>query len=238
MTATRDSTPSAMLPVRQVLFLVPLFLVPCSRVAYTVQGMNRMKTFSLSAKEINKAWHVVDATDQTLGRLSTQVARLLMGKHKPTFSPHLDMGDFVIIVNAERIRVTGKKLDDKIYYRHTGYIGGLKETPLGDMLQRNPRRVIELSVRGMLPRNRLSRHLLGHLKVYAGPDHPHEAQVNESKKKEDRRNRGLEATTVHRARRRPRPKAAAEKAAPARPTTRKRATTAKPKARTPRERKA
>ncbi len=144
-------------------------------------------------ENIDKAWHVLDATGQTLGRLSTHVAGLLMGKHKPTYSPHLDMGDFVIIVNAEKVRVTGKKLDDKIYYRHTGYIGGLKETTLSDMLARNPRRVIELSVRGMLPRNRLSRQLLGHLKVYAGPVHPHEAQVNESRKKEDRRKRGLAA---------------------------------------------
>jgi large subunit ribosomal protein L13 len=200
--------------------------------------MNRMKTFSLSAKEIDKAWHVLDATDQTLGRLSTQVARLLMGKHKPTYSPHLDMGDFVIIVNAEKIRVTGKKLDDKIYYRHTGYIGGLKEMPLGDMLQRNPRRVIELSVRGMLPRNRLARHLLRHLKVYPGPEHPHEAQVNESKKKEGRKERGLTPTTLARAPRRPRPEAAAEPAPPAKPATRKRTTPARTKARTPRERKA
>ena len=140
--------------------------------------MNGTKTYTLSAKDIHKSWHVIDANGQTLGRLSTRVAGLLMGKHKPTHSPHLDMGDFVIVVNAQKVRVTGKKLDDKIYYRHTGYMGGLKETPLGDMLQRNPRRVIELSVRGMLPRNRLARHLLRHLKVYAGPDHPHEAQVN------------------------------------------------------------
>jgi len=140
--------------------------------------MNNAKTYSLSAKDIQKSWHVIDATGQTLGRLSTRVAGLLMGKHKPTYSPHLDMGDFVIVVNARKVRVTGKKLDDKIYYRHTGYMGGLKETVLGDMLERQPRRVIELSVRGMLPRNRLARHLLRHLKVYAGPDHPHEAQVN------------------------------------------------------------
>jgi large subunit ribosomal protein L13 len=148
--------------------------------------MTRTKTYSLSAKDIDKHWHVLDASGQTLGRLATQVAALLMGKHKPTYSRHLDMGDFVIIVNADKVRVTGKKLDDKIYYRHTGYMGGLKETPLGDMLQRHPSRVIELAVRGMLPRNRLSRHLLRHLKVYAGPDHPHEAQVNESRKREQR----------------------------------------------------
>jgi large subunit ribosomal protein L13 len=150
-----------------------------------------MKTFSLSAKDIEKDWQVIDATGQTLGRLASEVARLLMGKHKPTYSPHLDMGDFVVIVNADKVHVTGKKLDDKIYYRHTGYMGGLKETVLSDMLQKQPRRVIELAVRGMLPRNRLSRHLLRHLKVYAGPDHPHEAQVNESKKRVNRRRAGI-----------------------------------------------
>ena len=176
----------------------------------------RMKTYSLSAKDIDKAWHVLDATGQTLGRLSTRVAGLLMGKHKPTFSRHLDMGDFVIVVNAEKVRVTGKKLDDKIYYRHTGHMGGLKEIVLGDMLQRQPRRVIELSVRGMLPRNRLSRHLLRHLKVYAGPDHPHEAQVNESRKKEEGRKKAA-LTLVSRARAdsaQPQTKAAAPARAP------------------------
>jgi large subunit ribosomal protein L13 len=144
--------------------------------------MKQTKTYSLSAKDIDKAWQVIDANGQTLGRLSSEVAQLLMGKHKPTYSPHLDMGDFVIVVNADKVRVTGKKLDDKVYYRHTGYMGGLKETVLSDMLQKHPRRVIELSVRGMLPRNRLARHLLRHLKVYAGPDHPHVAQVNASRK--------------------------------------------------------
>jgi large subunit ribosomal protein L13 len=146
--------------------------------------MKRMKTYSVKAGEIDKAWHVLDATDQTLGRLSTQIATLLTGKHKPTYSPHLDMGDFVVVVNAGRVRVTGNKLDDKIYYRHTGYMGGLKERRLKEMLDRDPRRVIELSVRGMLPRNRLGRAQLKHLKVYSGPEHPHEAQVNESRKKQ------------------------------------------------------
>lgn len=144
--------------------------------------MKQTKTYSLSAKDIDKAWQVIDARGQVLGRLSAEVARLLMGKHKPAYSPHLDMGDFVVIVNADKVRVTGNKLDDKIYYRHTGYMGGLKETVLADMLQKHPRRVIELAVRGMLPRNRLARHLLRHLKVYAGADHPHEAQVNASRK--------------------------------------------------------
>ena len=147
--------------------------------------MKRTKTYSLKQGEIIKAWHVVDADGQTLGRLSTEVARLLMGKHKPTYTAHLDMGDFVIVVNADKIRVTGKKLDDKIYYRHTGYVGGLKETTLADMLRRKPRQAIEKSVKGMLPRNKLARHLLGHLKVYAGPDHPHEAQVRGAEKRQE-----------------------------------------------------
>lgn len=144
----------------------------------------RMKTYSLKGAEIDKRWHVVDAEGQTLGRLATQVASLLMGKHKPTYSPHLDMGDFVVVVNAEKVRVTGKKMEDKNYYRHTGYMGGLKVTNLATMLERHPGRVIETAVRGMLPRNRLSRHVYRHLKVYAGPDHPHAAQVNASRKRE------------------------------------------------------
>ena len=145
--------------------------------------MKRTKTYSLKKAEIDKVWHVLDAEGQTLGRLSTEVARLLMGKHKPTYAPHLDMGDFVVVINAEKIRVTGKKLDDKIYYRHTGYVGGLKETTLADMLRRKPQQVLEKSVKGMLPRNKLARHQLGHLKVYAGPDHPHQAQVRAGQKK-------------------------------------------------------
>jgi len=146
--------------------------------------MKRMKTHSLKGAEIEKLWHVVDADGQTLGRLATQVANLLMGKHKPTYSRHLDMGDYVVVVNAEKIRVTGNKLKDKKYYRHTGYMGGIKETTLGTMLQRRPGRVVELAVRGMLPRNRLGRQLYRHLKVYAGPDHPHEAQINAPRKRQ------------------------------------------------------
>ena len=128
--------------------------------------------------EIDKVWHVLDAEGQTLGRLATKVAELLQGKHKPTYTRHLDMGDFVIVVNASRVRVTGNKLDGKIYYRHTGYVGGIKETPLREMLEKHPDRVIEKAVKGMLPRNKLAGSLLRHLKVYAGPDHSHEAQVN------------------------------------------------------------
>lgn len=146
--------------------------------------MKRMKTYSLKAGEIDKRWHVVDATGQTLGRLATHLAGLLMGKHKATFSRHLDMGDFVVVVNAEKVRVTGNKMQDKNYYRHSGYMGGLKVTNLAAMLERHPERVIEAAVKGMLPKNRLSRHLLRHLKVYAGPDHPHQAQVNASRKRE------------------------------------------------------
>lgn len=136
------------------------------------------KTYSMRVGEIDKVWHVLDAEGQTLGRLATKVAELLQGKHKPTYTRHLDMGDFVIVVNASRVRVTGNKLDGKIYYRHTGYVGGIKETPLREMLEKHPDRVIEKAVKGMLPRNKLAGSLLRHLKVYAGPDHSHEAQVN------------------------------------------------------------
>jgi large subunit ribosomal protein L13 len=126
---------------------------------------------------------VVDAGGQTLGRLATQVATLLQGKHKPAYSPHLDMGDFVVVVNASKVRITGRKTEGKVYYRHSGYMGGLKETTLADMLARHPERVIEYAVRGMLPRTRLGRAMLRHLKVYGGPEHPHVAQVNQSIKK-------------------------------------------------------
>jgi large subunit ribosomal protein L13 len=145
--------------------------------------MKRSKTYSLKAKEIEKDWHVIDATGQTLGRLASRVAHLLMGKHKPTYTPHLDMGDYVVVINAEKVRVTGKKLTDKVYYRHSGYMGGLKMRTLREMLERRPTRVVELAVRGMLPHNRLGRRLYRHLKVYAGPDHPHTAQVNAARKR-------------------------------------------------------
>lgn len=146
--------------------------------------MKQTKTYSLKAGEIDKRWQVIDADGQTLGRLATHIATLLMGKHKPSYSPHLDMGDFVVVVNADKVRVTGNKLQDKKYYRHTGYMGGLKETVLETMLARHPERVIGLAVRGMLPKNKLARHLLRHLKVYAGPEHPHQAQVAASLKRE------------------------------------------------------
>lgn len=147
--------------------------------------MKRMTTYSLKGDEIEKDWHVVDAEGQTLGRLATVVAGMLRGKHKPSYTPHLDMGDHVVVVNASKIKVTGNKMSDKIYYRHTGYMGGLKERTLAEMLEKHPERVIEVAVRGMLPKNKLGRKILKHLKVYSGPDHPHEAQVNASKKRQN-----------------------------------------------------
>lgn len=135
-----------------------------------------MKTYVTKPDEIKREWFVVDAEGKTLGRLASEVARILRGKHKPNYSPSLDVGDYVIVVNAEKIRVTGRKLDQKIYYRHSGYPGGLKQIRLRDLLARHPTRVIEHAVRGMLPKNRLGRRMFKKLKVYAGPDHPHHAQ--------------------------------------------------------------
>ena len=135
-----------------------------------------MKTYHQKASEIQHDWLVVDAEDQVLGRLATQVATLLRGKHKPTFTPSVDGGDYVIVVNADKIRLTGRKADQKIYYRHTNYPGGLKQTPFKIMLEKHPDRIIRIAVKGMLPRNRLSRRMLLKLKVYAGAQHPHEAQ--------------------------------------------------------------
>lgn len=134
------------------------------------------KTYAPRAGEVVREWLVVDAAGQTLGRLASEVATLLRGKHKPDYAPFLDTGDFVIVVNAGKIAVTGNKLRQKVYYRHSGYPGGIREITLEDMLRRHPTRAVELAVRGMLPKNRLGRHLLGKLKVYAGPEHPHEAQ--------------------------------------------------------------
>jgi len=145
--------------------------------------LKRMTTYSLKGGDIEKDWRVVDADGQTLGRLASELASILRGKHKPTYSPHLDMGDNVVVVNAEKIKVTGKKMADKIYYRHTGYMGGLKQQTLQELMAKHPTRVVELAVRGMLPKNRLGRKTLRHLKVYAGPDHPHVAQVNATSKR-------------------------------------------------------
>ncbi|GAB4191165.1 MAG: 50S ribosomal protein L13 [Roseiflexaceae bacterium] len=135
-----------------------------------------MKTYAQKASEVQRDWLIVDATDQTLGRLATQIATLLRGKHKPTFSPYLDGGDFVIVVNAEKIKVTGRKADQKVYYHHSNYPGGLKETPYRRMLAKHPDRIIRFAVKGMLPKTRLGRQQIVKLKVYAGPTHPHKAQ--------------------------------------------------------------
>ncbi|MFN3534346.1 MAG: 50S ribosomal protein L13 [Desulfatiglandales bacterium] len=135
-----------------------------------------MKTYMAKKNEVERRWFVVDASDKILGRLATQIAMKLRGKDRPTFTPHVDAGDFVVVINAEKVRVTGKKLNDKFYYRHSGYLGGLKVTPLRDMLQKKPEEVIRLAVKGMLPKNRLGRQLIKKLKVYSGPEHPHQAQ--------------------------------------------------------------
>jgi len=134
------------------------------------------KTYYPKAEDIQRDWVVVDANDQTLGRLATQISTLMLGKHKPGFTPGVEMGDYVIVVNAAHIKVTGNKLDDKMYHRHTGYPGGLKSINLRDLLAKNPEMVIEKAVWGMLPHNRMGRHLMRKLRVYAGPDHPHDAQ--------------------------------------------------------------
>ncbi len=138
-----------------------------------------MKTSSAKPHEIERKWFVIDAQGQTLGRLATRVATVLRGKHKPIYTPHIDCGDYVIVVNAEKINVTGQKLDQKMYYRHSGYPGGLKQVTLRRQLQTHPERVIEAAVRGMLPKNRLGRKMFRKLKVYDGPDHPHQAQQPE-----------------------------------------------------------
>lgn len=135
-----------------------------------------MNTYVTKPGSVEREWYVVDAAGKTLGRLASQVAVILRGKHKPQFSPAVDAGDYIIIINAEKIRVTGRKLEQKIYYRHSGYPGGLTEITLADQLERHPTRVIKSAVRGMLPRNRLGRKQLKNLKVYAGSEHPHQAQ--------------------------------------------------------------
>ncbi len=134
------------------------------------------KTLSAKPNEIERTWFVVDAEGKTLGRLATEIARILRGKHKPIYTPHVDTGDYVIVVNADKVRVTGNRLDQKYYYRHSGYMGGLKAVPLRRMLETHPERVIEHAVKGMLPKNRLGRKMYKKLKVYASPDHPHQAQ--------------------------------------------------------------
>ena len=135
-----------------------------------------MKTYSAKPGEVTRDWYLVDADGQTLGRLATLIADTLRGKRKPVFTPHVDTGDFVVVVNAEKIAVTGTKLDDKLYYRHSGYPGGLKSRTLREQLERRPTEVLRTAVRGMLPKNRLARQQLTKLKIYAGPEHPHASQ--------------------------------------------------------------
>ena len=138
-----------------------------------------MKTFMASPSTIERKWYVVDATDMTLGRLASEVAKVLRGKNKPIFTPHIDTGDNVIVINAEKIKVTGKKMDQKIYYHHSDYVGGMKEATLREKLAKKPEQVIELAVKGMLPKGPLGRQMFTKLHVYAGPDHKHAAQKPE-----------------------------------------------------------
>ena len=135
-----------------------------------------MRTYSPKPGDVQRQWHVIDAQDVVLGRLAVQTANLLRGKHKPTFVPHMDMGDFVVVINAEKISVTGKKRTEKMYHRHSGYPGGLRSIPIGELLEKDARKAIEKAVWGMLPKNKLGRAMLKKLKVYSGPDHPHTAQ--------------------------------------------------------------
>lgn len=139
-----------------------------------------MKTFSARPETVKRDWYVVDAAGKTLGRLATEVATRLRGKHKPEYTPHVDTGDYIVVINAERVHVTGRKLTDKFYYKHTGYIGNLKTTRLDELLEKHPERVIERAVKGMLPKGPLGRAMYKKLKVYRGVQHPHEAQQPQS----------------------------------------------------------
>ena len=138
-----------------------------------------MKTYMANPDKIERKWYVVDATDKTLGRLTSEIAKVLRGKNKPVYTPHIDTGDYVIVVNAEKIAVTGKKLDQKIYYHHSDYVGGMKETTLREMMAKKPEKVIELAVKGMLPKGPLGRSMIKKLHVYAGPEHEQQAQKPE-----------------------------------------------------------
>ena len=138
-----------------------------------------MKTFMASTAAVERKWYVVDAEGKTLGRMASEIAKVLRGKNKPIFTPHIDTGDYVIVVNADKVKVTGKKLDQKIYYHHSDYVGGMKETTLKEMLANKPERVVELAVKGMLPKGPLGRQMYKTLLVYAGPEHKHEAQKPE-----------------------------------------------------------
>ncbi len=139
--------------------------------------MNSNKTYSLRKEDAVRNWYLVDAKNKILGRLATEIAKRLRGKTKPDFTPHVDNGDFIVVINAEQVRTTGNKLEDKKYYRHTGYPGGIKETSLKELLQKKPEQVLYKSVKGMLPKTRLGRAQLKKLKIYSGPDHPHQAQT-------------------------------------------------------------
>lgn len=136
-----------------------------------------MKTHAIRASEVERTWHVIDVADRPLGRVATQIATLLRGKHKPAYSPSLDVGDYVIVINAERVAVTGNKREQKMYYRHSGYPGGLRQMAFKDLIERYPERAVEKAVRGMLPKTRLGATQFTHLRVYAGPDHPHAGQI-------------------------------------------------------------
>lgn len=138
-----------------------------------------MKTFVAKEAEVEKKWHLVDAQDKVLGRMATQIAMRLRGKHKPVFTPHADTGDFIVVVNAEKVALTGAKWDNKVYYRYSGYLGGLKEITARKLLEKKPEEIIRLAVKRMLPKNSLGRRQLKKLKIYTGPDHPHEAQEPE-----------------------------------------------------------
>jgi ribosomal protein L13, bacterial type len=160
-------------PLSSRAFASPIIVQPPSPAA---DGYLEMKTFSAKAESVKRDWFVVDATNKTLGRLSTEIARRLRGKHKPEFTPHVDTGDYIVVVNAQKVHVTGAKLDDKMYHRFTGYVGNLKTTSLKDLLATHPERVIEIAVKGMLPKNALGREMYRKLKVYGGAEHPHAAQ--------------------------------------------------------------
>lgn len=138
-----------------------------------------MKSYMAKPAEVERKWYVIDAKGQTLGRLASEVASILRGKHKPTFTPHVDTGDFVIVINAAEVQMTGKKLTDKVYYHHSGYNGGLKEITYGELRARKPEKLLEIAVKGMLPHNRLGRAMFKKLKVYRGSEHPHQAQQPE-----------------------------------------------------------
>ena len=144
-----------------------------------IRRCRSMKTYMANPDKLEKKWYVVDASGMVLGRLASEVAKVLRGKNKPEFTPHVDTGDYVIVVNAEKIRVSGKKLDQKVYYHHSGYVGGMKETTLKEMLEKHPDRVVKLAVQGMLPKGPLGREMLKKLHVYTGPEHPHAAQKPE-----------------------------------------------------------